>query len=316
VRGLIAIPIVALRAVRRVDADLYVLHASKSRPVLYQRAGTHLSTGKAAELEASGHRCLYVGTLEFERLGLQLLESLGRVLEDDSIPPADRFGVLQIAVAAELEHSVRLIHCNKFIELSRGIGHHIRSLISTRQLLPNDMFRIARHDFHTFTHVTNVASYAVMLAQEIGISDANDLERIAVAAMLHDLGKRFVPRSVLLKPGPLTPKERDLVRIHPQRGYEALLRRDDVDTDQLMVVYQHHERIDGRGYPVGITAEEIHPWAHLIAVVDVFDALTGTRTYRRAASVQQARAGLLERAGTHFNQEFVECWTSMLTDPT
>jgi HD-GYP domain-containing protein (c-di-GMP phosphodiesterase class II) len=315
-RGLIAIPIVALRAVRRADADLYIFHESNAQPVLYQHAGTHLSGSQIEELEATGHRSLFVRPLEFEHVAAQLLASLGSVLEDDNIRPDDRFAVLQIAVAAELEHAVRLIHCDKFVKLSRDIGRHIRGLIGTRQLLPNDLFRIARHDYHTFTHVTNVASYAVMLAQETGISDAGDLERIAVAGMLHDLGKRFVPRSVLLKPSPLTPIERELVQTHPQRGYEMLLSRDDVDTDQLMAVYQHHEHMDGCGYPVGITGEEIHPWAQLIAVVDVFDALTGMRTYRRAATVQQACAGLLQHAGTHLNQGLVECWTSMLTDPT
>jgi HD-GYP domain-containing protein (c-di-GMP phosphodiesterase class II) len=315
VRGLIAIPIVALRALRRVDADLYVMHDFAAQPVLYQRTGTQLTASQAAELEGTGHRNLYVGTAEFERVGAQLLGSLGEVLEDDNVPSQDRFGVLQIAVAAELEHSVRLIHCDKFVELSLGIGRHIRGLIGTRQLLPYDLFRIARHDFHTFTHVTNVASYAVMLAQETGICDSNDLERIAVAAMLHDLGKQYIPRSVLLKAGPLNPGERELINTHPQRGYETLLSRDDVDTDQLMVVYQHHERMDGRGYPVGIVAEEIHPWSQLIAVVDVFDAMTGTRPYRHAATAEQASAKLLEMAGDHLNQELVECWISMLIDP-
>ena len=75
-----------------------------------------------------------------------------------------------------------------------------------------------------------------------------------------------------------------------------------------MIVYQHHERIDGKGYPVGLSGEEIHPWAKLCAVVDVFDALTGKRPYRRSISLAQALQYLEQMSCTQFDQEIVQCW--------
>jgi HD-GYP domain-containing protein (c-di-GMP phosphodiesterase class II) len=82
--------------------------------------------------------------------------------------------------------------------------------------------------------------------------------------------------------------------------------------EQLMMVYQHHERFDGKGYPVGVQGEEIHPWARMLAVVDVFDAMTGTRPYRRPATAQEAMEYIGRSAGTHFDPEMVKCWKSTM----
>src|SRR6185369_5881799 len=143
-------------------------------------------------------------------------------------------------------------------------------------VLPQDLFRLARHDFLTFTHITNVASYGVIFAERLKLCGEGEFEQLAKAAILHDIGKRFIPASILQKPGRLVSDERAIIETHPQRGYEELCGRDDMSNDQLMMVYQHHERFDGTGYPVGFAGDEIHLWARMLAIVDVFDAMTGT----------------------------------------
>ena len=82
---------------------------------------------------------------------------------------------------------------------------------------------------------------------------------------------------------------------------------------QLMMVYQHHERPDGQGYPVGIEQDEIHPWAEICSVVDVFDALTSERPYRRPMPAPRALEYLQSKAGTQFNAEIVQCWIRVMT---
>jgi HD-GYP domain-containing protein (c-di-GMP phosphodiesterase class II) len=82
--------------------------------------------------------------------------------------------------------------------------------------------------------------------------------------------------------------------------------------EQLMVVYQHHERIDGSGYPVGFQGDEIHPWARMLAIVDVFDAITGRRPYRKSAASSEAMEYICSNAGTHFDPEMVACWKSIM----
>jgi HD-GYP domain-containing protein (c-di-GMP phosphodiesterase class II) len=185
-------------------------------------------------------------------------------------------------------------------------------MLVNNNVLPRDLYRLARHDFNTFTHITNVTSYGVILAERLGLCDDSQFEPLAKAAILHDIGKRFIPASILQKPAKLDPEERAIIETHPQRGYEELCERGDMSHEQLMIVYQHHERFDGKGYPVGFQGEEIHPWARMLAVVDVFDAMTGTRPYRRPATAAEAMDYISKSSGTHFDPEMVACWKSIM----
>lgn len=126
---------------------------------------------------------------------------------------------------------------------------------------------------------------------------------------LHPEWSGWTP-TALLSPGPLTREERDTVRTHTQSGYETLFRRKDLNFSQLMMVYQHHERWDGRGYPVQLVGREIHPMARLTAVADVFDALTAARPYRKALRAAVVLEFLRDHAGRHFDKEMVSCWTA------
>ncbi len=153
------------------------------------------------------------------------------------------------------------------------------------------------HDYYTFTHSANVATYCVSVARTWAFPIATDLSRMAAGALLHDVGKRKIPRRVLNAPNKLSTAERDEIQRHPQIGFEELSDDPDLTWGQLMIVYQHHERLDGRGYPVGVVGDEIDPWAKICAVSDVFDALTCDRPYRAAMSVDEASEFLERRSG-------------------
>ncbi|HEX5422546.1 MAG TPA: HD domain-containing phosphohydrolase, partial [Candidatus Acidoferrales bacterium] len=123
----------------------------------------------------------------------------------------------------------------------------------------------------------------------------------------------FIPAKILTKPGRLDPEEREIIETHPLRGYEELCQRAELEFGQLMMVYQHHERVDGTGYPVRVLKDEIHPWAKLLAVVDVFDAMTARRPYRRPATPESVLDYQRQHADTHFDREVVECWISAMS---
>jgi HD-GYP domain-containing protein (c-di-GMP phosphodiesterase class II) len=308
----VAVRATTLRTIDMLATDLFVQYGPHNAPVLYCRAGSRPDPQQFVELVEGGVAYLYVRAADFLRFSDGLLESLEDVLRKDSLPPAEKFAVMQLAVAVAMDHSLRLVDSTKFRNLAEHVGHEVVELVSGGDMLPRELFRIARHDFNTFTHVTNVASYSVMLAELLGITDKQELRKIATAAILHDIGKRFIPAAILTKAGRLTPEEREVVELHPQRGYEELCDQSGLDFGQLMMVYQHHERVDGTGYPVAVPRGEIHEWALLLAVVDVFDSMTARRPYRRSAAPEHVLDYQRSLAGTHFDHEVVECWVSAM----
>ena len=311
--GYLAVQIGMLQRLQHATVDLFVQYEPHSSPVLYHRAGCPLESEQLLGLAEASVQNVYVRNEDFQQFGSHLLESVDSLMVDKPVPGAERFAVLQLALAMEIERTSRLIDCGPYVSLADKVGRELTSLLSASNVLPRDLFRLARHDFNTFTHVTNVAAYSVVLAERLGLCSGDDLDQLATAAILHDLGKRFIPSEILTKPARLDPEERAIIESHPQRGYEELCERPGLTHDQLMIVYQHHERIDGTGYPVGIQGDEIHPWARMLSVVDVFDAMTGSRPYRRPATAHEAMSYIRQNAGTQFDPEVVQCWTSIMT---
>jgi HD-GYP domain-containing protein (c-di-GMP phosphodiesterase class II) len=310
--GYFAVHIDMLRRLQNSSVDLFVQYEPHHEPVLYHRAGCALEADQIAKLTDASIQQIFVRSDDFQQFGADLLQSVDSIAANEVIPTAERFAALQVALAVEIEQVARRIDCGPFVTLAQTVGPELTSLLSHSNVLPRDLFRLARHDFNTFTHVTNVASYAVILAERLQFCDQDGLEQIATAAILHDIGKRFIPASILTKPAKLDPEERAIIETHPQRGYEELCDRPDMSFEQLMMVYQHHERVDGKGYPVGLRGEEIHPWARMLAVVDVFDAMTAIRPYRRPATPREAMDYILQSAGTHFDPEAVACWDATM----
>jgi HD-GYP domain-containing protein (c-di-GMP phosphodiesterase class II) len=278
---------------------------------LYCSADVLLTEQDINRLLERGCRALYLSDAAHAELSEQLTASLGDRLADNSSAPEERLAYLQSAMALEIDTAFHTIDCDRFVSLSHQIAGQINALLAETDVVPKRLVQMLRHDFYTFTHITNVATYAAILADKLGIV-AEERQKITVGGLLHDIGKRFIPASILCKKGQLTPREWEQVRSHPQRGYEDLREREDLDPGQLMMVYSHHERIDGKGYPVGLVGDEIHPWARLLTVVDVFDALTGARPYRSSWKVTEALAYLERNAGTQFDGEIVQCWLSAM----
>ena len=133
-------------------------------------------------------------------------------------------------------------------------------------------------DFYTRGHSERVSRGATMLAREIGMG-AERVAAIRYAGMLHDVGKLGVPTRVLQKTGPLTEEELAAIQLHPMRGLE-IVRQIGFLTEALDGIMHHHERIDGKGYPMGLAGDEIPEFARVIAVADAFDSMTSARSYR------------------------------------
>ena len=165
-------------------------------------------------------------------------------------------------------------------------------------------------DFYTRGHSERVSKGSAMLAREIGMRAAR-LEAIAYAGMLHDVGKLGVPTKVLQKSGRLTEEEYAAIQLHPMRGLEIVREIGFLD-EALAGIMHHHERLDGRGYPLGLAGDEIPEFARVIAVADAFDSMTSTRSYRGARRIDQAVAELRKWSGTQFDPALVDAFVTAL----
>ncbi|MFE2549102.1 HD-GYP domain-containing protein [Streptomyces sp. NPDC059355] len=188
------------------------------------------------------------------------------------------------------------ISCWVFAQYHRERAAHqatIRALVQAVEL----------KDRYTRGHGERVGQASAMIARELGM-DGDRLEVVRIAGILHDVGKLGVPTRLLRKDGPLTPEERRIIELHPEYGHE-MVRGIGFLGEARSAILHHHERVDGSGYPYGLTGEQIPVPARVVAVADAFDAMTSTRSYSRARPVPVALAELERCAGAHFDPVMV-----------
>ncbi len=166
-------------------------------------------------------------------------------------------------------------------------------------------------DPYTEGHSQRVSDYSVAMAEELGLSP-EIRHQIRIGALLHDIGKIGVPDSILSKPDCLTPEEYDEVKKHPVIGAN-IIKEVRLLQDELPALSQHHEHMDGKGYPYGLRGDEISPIARIVAVADVFDALTSNRPYRDAMDVETALDILRKEAGDHLDTQYVDTFIEVYT---
>ncbi len=151
-------------------------------------------------------------------------------------------------------------------------------------------------------HVHRVSDLAVNLGTSLGLGEI-DLDRLALAGVLHDVGKIHLDPGILGKPGPLDPNERELMNRHPELGFA--MTRNRLDPKVAEAILYHHERFDGTGYPFGLAGEEIPILSRIILVSDAFDAMTSTRAYQPALPVDFAINEIRKHAGSQFDPQVV-----------
>jgi putative nucleotidyltransferase with HDIG domain len=163
---------------------------------------------------------------------------------------------------------------------------------------------VGRHHDYTYRHCLFVTGFAVAFAQHMGMRE-EDQRRLTRAALLHDVGKAFIPVAILDKPGKLTDEEMDEIRKHPRLGYDALAAQGSFPREMLDVVLHHHEFLDGSGYPDGLRGEEISDIVRLMTIVDIHAALVEKRAYRLPFTHAKAFA-IMEQMGDKLDQQLLQ----------
>jgi HD-GYP domain-containing protein (c-di-GMP phosphodiesterase class II)/methylmalonyl-CoA mutase cobalamin-binding subunit len=198
---------------------------------------------------------------------------------------------------------------NRTSELKRALSELEIAQAETVQRLS---MAVEFRDEDTGAHIERIGRFSVLLAEHIGM-DADFCERLRHAAPLHDVGKVAIPDAILLKPGPLTPEERAIVETHAEEGHRLVRGSSSSILDMAATIaLSHQEKWDGSGYPRGLKGEAIPIEGRIVAVADVFDALTSDRVYRKAFSVDEAIEMMREQRGRHFDPVLLDAFMEVL----
>lgn len=291
--------------------DLYVRHGENNQMRLFRQRNYPFTQHGIEMLVARGIHTLYVLAADSKAYSDYLVDS---VVDDASIPPVARYQALRETARVLLTDALESKNVDKVVGTTNGVAEQLVLTVCGSRARLFDLFQVMAHDYSTFAHMMNVSTYCMLLAHSIGIRDQAELIEIGQGALLHDIGKLEISAATLTKPGKLTQHEAQILREHPTRGFRKLAPGKDLSWGQLMMVYQHHERCDGRGYPANLLRSEIHDWARLCAIVDVFDALTNDRHYRSAAMLADVLEYFDVQAGRGFDEEMVHCLIALVTN--
>jgi HD-GYP domain-containing protein (c-di-GMP phosphodiesterase class II) len=219
----------------------------------------------------------------------------------------------------------RALHKKRLEQEVENYRRHLEEMVAERtQQLQEALSQIERSYDHTLEvlgaaidlrdsptagHSRRVFLYSLEIAKAVGGLD-HQLRNIAMGAWLHDIGKLAISDAILLKPGPLTDEERQIMQKHVQIGYD-LVKGIPFLSDAAEIIFAHHERGDGSGYPRGLMGEEIPMGAKIFGVADTFDAMTSDRPYRRALPFAVSREVIERGAGKHYDQHVANTFLSI-----
>lgn len=175
----------------------------------------------------------------------------------------------------------------EFVETSANITSDLMKAIFENHSLAIDISALKTSDEYTFKHSVDVATLAMIIAKKLGMS-SREVYDIGIAGLLHDMGKAQIPNEILNKPGRLTDDEFQVMKSHSRLGYNILKKRNEFPPMIPLAVLQHHEKMNGTGYPLKCKADKIVPFAKILSVADVYDALVTERPYKKAFSQRTA----------------------------
>jgi HD-GYP domain-containing protein (c-di-GMP phosphodiesterase class II) len=272
--------------------------------VLYAAENERFTPYHRQKLHDAGVTEVYIRSEQRPDFDHYIEKHLPQILGDTGIPIAERAKVLYTAAEAV----VRDVFESR---MPKGLGKReyarVVSLVEKSLsflALDESLRRIAdlvSHDYTIHTHNVHVFVYTMAILQNMKADDYTQVQA-GVGALLHDIGKTHVPLDILSKPGPLTPEERDVINTHPAKGV-ALCQDVPLTQSAAQCILMHHERMDGGGYPGGLGEALIPPYVRAVAVADVYDALTTTRSYAPAMPPFQALRLMREEMSGHFDMD-------------
>jgi HD-GYP domain-containing protein (c-di-GMP phosphodiesterase class II) len=300
----------ALRTDTTVGCDIYILAKTsiEVRFVLYCKSDAAFDEEKKLMLLSQGIKKLFIKKGEKQDFFTYLENNFQNIVSDSNIPPDERTKIIHSS-ATNLVKDLFENPRSGSIERTKTFANNMVDYVLKDTKAAQSLLKIAVHEYNTYTHSVSVAAVGTLFGQDLGLG-VTDLRGLCAGILLHDIGKTRISTNILNKKGKLTKEEFEEIKKHPEYGSDVLDETGTEFKEERIVTLQHHENDDGSGYPYGLKKDEIHPCGKISRIIDVYDALTSTRSYKDAlrpfASLLEMKDNMLHCFDPELFKEFIQ----------
>ena len=306
----IHLEILPLDSIRAFDVFIRV----KNAMVLYHSGGDRFTMEVRTNLLSNRIESVYIRKSDrviFEKF---LAENLGVILPNPRLSTEDRAELAYNSITSISKTLFETPRSQTITQYKSAISATM-DFVMREQGAMNNLLRITSHDFTTYIHSVNVGVFAIGLAKALlGNDSSHNMNELASGFFLHDIGKCSTPLYVLNKPGPLNTDEWNIMRRHPFDGYKLLEQHNALTPEAKIIVMEHHERHNGKGYPRSLRGDQIHTYSKICLIADVFDALTAVRPYKESKTPFQALQIMKNEMNSEFDPDFFARFVLMFSD--
>jgi HD-GYP domain-containing protein (c-di-GMP phosphodiesterase class II) len=298
-----------------LEMDVYLDSAGDgSQFVLYCAKGNALTYKLREKLIPMNVAFLYVPLHQHKEYRKTLTRHIAKVYRDPGKKQAERVRIVRDACAKMIDDVLLFPERPESLETVREVSQQFADWVQEDQAGFSYLMDMAAHDYYTVTHMVNVGMGCGLLAKRLRPDDTEWHSLIIEGGLLHDVGKRQISPEILNKEGRLSLKEWELIKSHPDMGSALISAHRNIPQIVVDMVVAHHERMDGGGYPTGLSNGRISEAARICAVVDAFDAVCSSRPYRGPTPPEQTLSILAEGRGTQFDPHMVELWSNVVRE--
>jgi putative nucleotidyltransferase with HDIG domain len=310
-----AVPTTILNKNALCGFDLYI--AEGKHAVLFAGKSIPISVEMINKIKDSNLKSLYIKKDESDIYKVFLQKRLRQIMHDETAPTDKKAKLIYGTASTIIQELFENPETPEAITSAKSVADAILGNIMSDDKAFISMLKVSSYDYYTYTHSINVSIYAIGIGKYLNMS-FDDMEILAKAGILHDLGKSKLIQKILNKTAQLTHEEFEHIKKHPVFGWEILKSLGETDERVLSAVRHHHEKLDGSGYPDGLKDGEISFFARILAVADVFDALNTRRPYKEAISTFNALREMRKKMSEHLDgeilQSFIHCMHGELTE--
>ncbi len=264
-----------------INFNIYIKQTNNF--ILYKDRNFNLTKIDINRLKDKGIKSVYIHKKEKKSFKTYIEENIDRLLDSDNVDIKKKSEALFNSTVNVIEDIFKNPRSGKSIKRSKKlISNSVDFIMSEPEAFVN-LLKIKKYDYYTYTHSVNVCIFLISLAQEMGVNDQKTLKEIGEGGLLHDLGKSMISPKIINKQGKLTDKEWEIMKNHPAYGVKIIKDSGrEISPISLSIIGQHHEKLDGRGYPLGLNSSELSSFVKMSTIVDIYDAVTTNRSYSKA----------------------------------